>query len=324
MSFAVAQGSYNGLFYDTNGVNPSSAGSFTAKLNGKGTFTAKLQLGKYSYSFTKSFDTSGDFGPYTVNIKKQPALTITLHLVNNDEITGQVSGDGWTVQLLAFSAVKNAASFGTGKHSLVLSANAGSSTTTSGDSYGTMTLNKNGNIDWTGVLPDGRTVSQKSVLSKDGVWPVYSSLYGGTGSLIGWLQVTNSSSDIGGSVIWVVPATPNGLYPNGLTNELDATGSDLTSSAGAPQKTLVLSGPQLTAPLTNSVTISGKTGHGDNSLKLSLDVKNGLFSGSVVDPGSNEKLSFQGALLEKSGGGGGFFLNADKSQGGKVSLAPAN
>jgi hypothetical protein len=324
VSFAVAQGSYNGLFYDTNGLSPSSAGSFTAKLNGRGTFTAKLQLGTGSYSFTKSFDNAGDFGPYTVKSKKLPALTITLHLVNNDEITGQVSGDGWTVQLLAFSVVKNATSFGTGKHSLVLSANAGSSTTTSGDSYGTMTLNKNGNIDWTGVLPDGRTVSQKSALSKDGVWPVYSSLYGGTGSLIGWLQVTNSSSDIGGSVIWVVPANSNGLYQNGLTNELDAAGSDLTSSAGVQQKTLVLSGPQLSAPLTNSVTISGKTGHGDNSLKLSVDVKNGTFSGSVVDPGSNQKLSFQGALLEKSGGGGGFFLNADKNQGGKISLKPAN
>jgi hypothetical protein len=55
-----------------------------------------------------------------------------------------------------------------------------------------------------------------------------------------------------------------------------------------------------------------------------VDVKNGTFSGSVVDPGSNQKLSFQGALLEKSGGGGGFFLNADKNQGGKISLKPAN
>jgi hypothetical protein len=54
-----------------------------------------------------------------------------------------------------------------------------------------------------------------------------------------------------------------------------------------------------------------------------VDVKNGLFTGSVIDPGSSQKLSFQGALLEKSGAGGGFFLNADKSQGGKVSLAPA-
>jgi len=139
------------------------------------------------------------------------------------------------------------------------------------------------------------------------------------------LQMTNGSSDIGGSAIWLVPANQNSLYPNGLTNELDATGSDVTASTGGTQKTLILSGPQLSAPLTNSVTISGKNGQsGNNSLTLSVDVKNGIFNGSVVDPNSGQKLSFQGALLEKSGMGGGFFLNADKDQGGKVSLAPAN
>jgi len=55
-----------------------------------------------------------------------------------------------------------------------------------------------------------------------------------------------------------------------------------------------------------------------------VNAKTGLFTGSVVDPNSSQKLSFQGALLEKSGIGGGFFLNADKNQGGKVSLSPAN
>jgi hypothetical protein len=326
VSFLTAQGSYNGLFYETNSVKPSSSGSFTAKLNRQGTFTGKLQLGSHTYSFTKSFDQSGNC---TVSIsgKNLPTLTLTLQLINNDEIVGQVSGDGWTAQLLALRAVSNASSFGAVKHSLVLSVNAdtNSSTTASGDSYGTMTLNKNGNIQWTGVLPDGGKVSEKSVLSKDGVWPLYSSLYGGNGALIGWLQLSNTTSDIGGSTVWVLPAAQNALYPNGLTNELNASGSEITSSVGASQKTLILSGSALSAPITNSVTISGKTGQsGNNTLTLSVDVKNGLFNGSVVDPNSGQKLSFQGALLEKSGIGGGFFLNANKDQGGKAYLAPAN
>jgi len=324
VSFLLAQGTYNGLFYDTNGVNPLSAGSFTAKLNRQGTFSGKLQLGTSSYSFVKSFDASGNLAT-SISGKNLPTLTLTLQLVNNDEIIGQVSGDNWTAQLLAFSELDNAFSFGIGKHTLVLSTDAGNSTAASGDSYGTLTLSKNGNIQWTGVLPDGGKVSQKSALSKDGVWPLYSSLYGGNGALIGWLQLSNHSSDIGGSAIWVVPANQNALYPNGLTNELDASGSDIKSSAGASQKTLILSGPGLTAPLTNSVTITGKTAQSaNNTLSLLVDVKNGLFSGSVVDPGSNQKLSFQGALLEKSGVGGGFFLNASKDLGGKAYLAPAN
>jgi hypothetical protein len=327
VSFGLAQGTYNGLFYETNGVNAAHAGSFTAKVTGKGAFSGKLQLGAGTYSFSSSFDQSGN-RTLLISGKKLTPLTLTLHLVNNDEITGSVSsGTDWSAQLLAFSAVNNASAYGAGKHSLVLSANpnTNSSTTTSGDSYGTMTLSKKGTIQWTGVLPDGGKVSQKSVLSKDGVWPLYSSLYGGNGSLIGWLQVTNGSSDIGGSAIWVVPANQNALYLNGLTNELDASGSDVTPSSGVSPKTLILSGPDLSGPLTNSVTISGKTGQsGNNTLSLSVDVKNGLFNGSVVDPTSGQKLSFQGALLEKSGIGGGFFLNANKDQGGKVYLAPAN
>jgi len=323
ISFALSQGSYNGLFYETNGVNPMRAGSFTAKLTGKGTFSGKLQLGSATYSFAKSFDQSGN-STFSISSKKAATLTLTLQLVNNNQITGEVAGSDWTADLLAFSATKNASAFGVGKHSVVLSVNTNSSTTTSGDSYGTMTLAKNGNIQWSGVLPDGSKISQKSAISQNGLWPLYSSLYGGNGSLIGWMQVTNGPSDLTGTNIWVVPANQSALYPNGLTNEFDATGSDVTSSAGAAQKTIILSGPELSAPLTNNVTLSGKTGHGDNSLTLSVDAKNGLFNGSVVDPGSNQKLSFQGALLEKSGIGGGFFLIADKNQGGKVSLAPAN
>jgi len=54
-----------------------------------------------------------------------------------------------------------------------------------------------------------------------------------------------------------------------------------------------------------------------------VNAKTGLFTGSVKQPGS-QALSLQGAFLEKSGIGGGFFLNAAQDQGGKIYLAPAN
>jgi len=319
-TFSLAAGSYNGLFYETNGVKALSSGFFSAKLTKQGSFSGKLQLGSSVYTISKSFTRAGNFTGL-ISGKNLAPLKVTLKLVNNDQIVGEVSNlsGTWTAQLLALSETKNASSFGLGKHSLVLS-----SDTVSGDSFGMMTLSKNGDIQWTGVLPDGGKASQKSALSKDGVWPLYSSLYGGNGSLIGWLQLSNSPSAIGGSAILVVPAG-NQLYQNGVTNELKASGSGVTSSAGTSQKTLVLRGPHLLAPLTNSVTISGQTGQsGNNNLTLSLDVKNGLFNGSVLDPNSGQTLSFQGALLENSGNGGGFFLNASKDQGGKVSLVPAN
>lgn len=224
VSFSVAQGAYNGLFYETNGVKASSAGSFTAKVTGKGTFSGKLQLGAGTYSFSKAFNQSGDC-TLLISGKNLAPLTLTLHLVNNNEIDGQVIGNGWTAQLVAFSTVNNASSFGAGKHSLLLSRDADNSTAATGDSSGTMNLVKNGTIQWSDLLPDGGKLSQKSVLSKDGVWPIYSSLYNGNGALIGWLQLSNHTSQIGGSAVWVMPPNQNALFPNGLTNTFNASGS---------------------------------------------------------------------------------------------------
>jgi hypothetical protein len=116
------------------------------------------------------------------------------------------------------------------------------------------------------------------------------------------------------------------LYPQGLTNELNATGSRASGSLGAHASvTAVISGAPLASAVTNSVIISGKNSQSaDGRLKISANLKTGLFTGSVTDPNSSQTLSFQGALLEQSGIGGGFFLNTDKSQGGRVHLTPAN
>jgi hypothetical protein len=320
--FAQAQGSYNGLFYNTNGVNAASSGFFTAKVTAKGGVTAKLQMGGHTYSFSKPpFDTSGHWGGQVTG-KGLPTLTVDLQLVNNDEITGSVSGNGWIATLLAQRAAftaKNKAPWA-GNDSLLLATKT-NSTTASGDSFASVTINASGAVQWSGMLPDGSKVSQKSALSKGGVWPMYAAPYSGAGTFIGWMQCTNNS-DIVGSGVWVAPAGASGLYPNGLTNELDATGAGITGSLSPSIKT-ILSGPSLISTLTNRVTISGKVGQSSNALKLSINAKTGVFSGSMVDPNSNRVLSLQGAFLEGSGGsGGGFFLSTDKKQGGKITLAP--
>lgn len=324
VSFTLAQGSYNGLFYETNGVNPSTSGFFTAQVTSKGGLTAKLTLGSHTYSFSKPpFDSFGHYSG-SVTGKGLPTLTVDLQLVNNNEIVGQVAGDGWTAQLQA-----ERAGFGSktkapwaGNDTLLLQSGT-NSTASAGDGFGTVSVNKNGDVQWSGTLPDGTKVSQKSALSKDGVWPVYSSLYSGAGAFIGWLQCTNSS-DIIGSGVWVVRPGASGLYPNGLTNELKAVGSQTTGSAGALAHSIaILSGESLTPSITNNIAIINKTSVG-GSLQLSVNLKTGLFTGSVIDPGSSQKLSIQGALLEKSGIGGGFFLNPNQDEGGKIYLAPAN
>ncbi|HWD90717.1 MAG TPA: hypothetical protein VG938_00055 [Verrucomicrobiae bacterium] len=323
VSFTLAQGSYNGLFSDTNGVNPVSSGFFTAKVTSKGGLTAKLQLGTHTYSFSKPpFDASGHFNGQVTGKGATP-LTVDLQLVNNDEITGTVSGNGWKAKLLAereaFSA-KNKAPWA-GNDTLLLSTTT-NCTTAAGDSFASVTISSSGAVQWSGMLPDGSKISQKSALSKDGVWPLYAAPYNGAGVFIGWMQCTNNP-DITGSGVWVAPAGANGLYRSGLTNDLNATGSTVTGIVSPSIKT-ILSGASLDSALTNRVTISGKIGQSSNALKLSINTKTGVFSGTMVDPNSTQVLSLQGAFLEGSGiSGGGFFLSADKTLGGKISLAPA-
>lgn len=327
ISFSLAQGSYNGLFYDTNGVNPASSGFFTAKVTSKGGLSAKLQLGGHTYSFSKPpFDSTGHFSG-SVSGKKLPALNVDLQLVGNDQIVGTVSGNGWIAQLQAERAAfssKNKAPWA-GKDTLLLSTVDTNSTTPAGDSFGTVNISPSGSVQWSGMLPDGAKVTQKSALSKGGIWPLYCAPYGGAGTFIGWMQCTNGP-DITGSGVWVAPAGATGLYPAGLTNQLDATGSGTIGSLGAhSQMTAVLSGGSLSASITNNITVLGKMNqNADGTLKLSVNVKSGLFSGSVTDSNSSQQFSFEGAFLEKSGVGGGFFLNANGDQGGKFCLTPAN
>ena len=327
ISFPLAQGAYNGLFYETNGVTPATSGFFTAAVTSRGAFTAKVQLGGQTYTFSGAFDASGNLsGPI---ISKNSSLTVALQLVNNDQITGEISGNGWSAQLLAQKAA-----FGSrnpvppawvGKDSMLLAMDATNSTSPAGDSFGTVTVSKTGTVQWTATLPDGSKVSQKSALSKDGLWPLYSAPYSGSGSFIGWMQMTNADPDMSGSAVWILPPGKSQAYKNGVTNNVKASGSSVTGLIGSlSRSTVILSGENLSPAVTNGVIVFGKTGvSGNNTLKLSVDLKNGLFSGSVVDPTSSQTLSFQGALLEKSGIGGGFFLNANKDQGGKVYLAPA-
>ena len=323
-TFNLAAGSYNGLFYDTTAVMPSSSGSFTATVTSKGGYSAKLQLGSKVYSFSGMFDSSGNAVANNVTGKGLPTLSVSLQLVNNDQITGDVSGNGWVAQLLANRAAftSKAPTPSAGKETVLLALDNDISTTSTGVGFASVTISTSGGVQSSATLPDGVKITQKSALSKDGIWPIYASLYGGKGLLIGWMQCTNQI-EIAGSAVWEMPGGAGGFYPGGLTNQIDATGSRIQGTVGFMGKgAAILSGAGLETSLTNKVVVAGKTVlSSDSGLKFSINPQTGLFSGSVTLPNSKQKLSFQGALLEKSGIGGGFFLNADQS--GKVYFGPA-
>jgi hypothetical protein len=185
-----------------------------------------------------------------------------------------------------------------------------------------VTISANGNVQWNGTLADGTKVTQKSALSKNGVWPLYSSLYSGAGSLIGWVQFTNRvGDDLNGTVFWILPPNHSAQYPAGFTNELQTVGSRIIGSFGFTNGLSILSGGILDSPATNYITVNGsKLISLDSALTISASPSSGLFKGSFFDAVSGQSILFQGALLEKGGFGTGFFLSPNQS--GKVYLGP--
>src|SRR5258708_25924926 len=87
-----------------------------------------------------------------------------------------------------------------------------------GNGIGTVKVDKAGNVVWNGTLADGTSVSQTTTLSNQGRWPLYASVYGGTGEVISWMQFfSQSDSDLTGQTIWIKPASWAACSPSGST-----------------------------------------------------------------------------------------------------------
>jgi hypothetical protein len=105
-------------------------------------------------------------------------------------ITGEVIGLGenaWTNGFRAYRQVTSGAPF-TAKHTLLMPGDPEASTIPGGDSFGTVTVDALGKVNFTGTLADGTRVLQRSVLGTNGWWPLYVPLYAGKGALLGWVQ----------------------------------------------------------------------------------------------------------------------------------------
>ena len=221
--FPAISGAYNGLFCDeTNGVSPQSCGCFTITVAAKGAYTGSLQVGGGRYSFVGQFDFAGT-ASQSIARTNANALTVDLQLDlanGTDRVTGSVSDGAWTSALAGDRAIydgRTTLAPEAGSYTLVLAGAYGSTNKPAGDSYGALTVGKNGAISFTGTLADGTKVTPSAPVSKYGQWPFYASLCGGQGVLWSWLTFTNAS-DLGGAVAWVklplkTPYLSCGLLP---------------------------------------------------------------------------------------------------------------
>jgi hypothetical protein len=332
-AFVLAQGSYNGLVSDTNGASAASSGFFSATVTRGGAYTAKLVVSNQTYTASGRFDaTTGADSRALKGGAKAPALSaqLQLDLATGDQISGQVAaGSGWTAQLLAFrqgyNAATNPATPLAGSYTLVIRPS-----TPGGLGYGTVKIDKSGNVQWSGFLADGTAVSQSATLSRQGYWPLYASADGGGAVLMSWVQFTNQPDcDLYGQSVWLKPATPRAKMARAaFTNELTVIGSAYSAPAAAAalaglgQGTLVLDGADVGGSATYLFSLNKQDQvvlPAASKLKLGLNLGSGLFNGSVSLAPAHS-LSFQGVFLPKLTNGWGYFQGTN--QAGQVFLGP--
>jgi hypothetical protein len=336
-SLASVSGTYSGLFYDrTNGVSLSSAGYFTVVTTTKGTYSAKASFGGRTYTFSGGFNNAGHATALISRGVARP-LTVQLQLMDGasgEQLRGTLTDGNWISDLAGNLSVYDKSQNPAGaadNYVMRLPGDTQSASSPGGDSFGSVKVDASGNVVWSGSLSDGTKVTQKSALSAQGTWPLYVSLYGGKGCVMGWIQFTNNG--LSGSVVWMKSGgTAGKYYPSGFTNQLEASGIpyrppalgtrllDLSDGAGK----LMLSGGGLGTPASNSLKLelnNKVTDLSGNKLSLILTPTSGLFHGSVLNPDTGKPITFQGALFPDWNVGLGYFLTPNQS--GQVYLAPA-
>ncbi|MGO8679082.1 MAG: InlB B-repeat-containing protein [Limisphaerales bacterium] len=333
--FLALQGSYAGLFADTNSFSWTSAGSFSGTLTGMGALSAQLQLAGSNYRFSGPFSLSGAYSNTIAGPGGKPlTLQLQLDLSGSQGMTGSVSNAAWSAGLTAYQGIfyqanqTNLTSLAGKKFTLVMvpPAPAESSNEPGGYGFGTLSVSALGAVTFSGMLGDGTKVTAGGAAVGSGQWPLYASptAYAGKGLVWGWLSfVTNGATqDVAGSLTWLKQAgLPGALYPNGFgfTNEVQVLESPYSYTSGArvlnwTNGVLELAGGNLSQALTSGVTLGANNKFsGTNKLSLTLTTASGLFQGTVPVTGSKTGISVSGVLLQGGNAGYGLFLGSTNS-----------
>jgi len=328
-------GNYYGLFYASNGVQISQSGYLAVTVSANGHYYARLQMAASPHSITGQFDGAG-FASNSVNVAGQTPLHLQLQFTSGDPplLAGTVGNGVWVSDIMAyeanFNARTNPAPFA-GKYTFVIHGpNDGDLLEPQGDGYGTVSVSAAGLLRCNGMLADGTPLNQTTTISADGQWPIFASLYGGRGQILGWAQFTNTAqSDLSGNLAWnKPPITRATSYAAGFDLRPVLEGSHfIAGTALAPlldfsNGILTLTGGGLPASITNYFTVGpGERLLASNRMTLSISAASGLFTGAAPNPlVGHAPLSFRGMFLIKQNYGSGYFINSELS--GTVYFGP--
>lgn len=328
--FVALAGQFNGLFYETNGVLNSSAGYMNFTLTTNGAYTGYVLLAGGSNTFSGRFLIAGSAtNTITRTNGGDMAVSMALDLTTNftESATGTLTHSNWTAVLTVdratFDSVNNPTLL-VGDYNIMFPGSANAALP-EGYGFGLVAVEDDGTVSLSGELSDGTAVEQVTGISRDGVWPLYVSLYNGEGVVLGWVTfASTATNDLSGDATWIKESTVGGVYGSGFTNDFNITGSYYveqeigTTAINLTSGTVTLSGGDLSTPINTSVTLNvDHTVTIDpldvNALTFSIDIANGTFSGSFLHPDLGTVHSFDGVLLQSSTNAVGYFLTPAKS-----------
>jgi hypothetical protein len=328
--FLEAKGTYRGLFAPTNSTRQqTNSGSFLFSVTRSGAVSGKLDLGGHTVPLSGKFEPDGTAAIVSKRPHDETSLTTTLQLDFADQsVSGTVSEGNFSAELNGyrdlFSRSDKAAEF-EGHYTLIIPGTNDPAVGSFGTSYGTVKVDELGNITLVGNLADGTAISQSSVVSQDGYWPLYVNLYGGKGSLWGWVCFTNHTLTNASLISWInaTNSARTAVYRSGFTNQqATLTGGIYTQSQMLPANlTAILDGGNLPFAITNGVmlTTSDKiivTNSLDetNKLKLRIRKDTGEISGSFANPDEpKQTIKVHGVVLQGQASAQGCFLGTNRS-----------
>jgi hypothetical protein len=270
-----------------------------------------------------------------VTLNPSNALTVELALdlsAATNALGGRVLANGWVSELIAeratFNAATNPCQFA-GAYTVILPGADDDALGPAGHGFGTVKIDAGGIVNFSGTLADGTKTVQKVALSRQGEWPLYFSLYSGSGSILGRITAANQlEDDLHGTVVWFKPVQPTSkLYSTGFASNPTLTGSRYRPPTNTTDRVLMMTDGKLTfsqgnlaGSFTNRVmlTADNKILVPSGGLTVTLTLPTGLLNGTVTVPGSTRTLSFKGALHQKGNFGAGFFLGTNES--GRVEM----
>jgi hypothetical protein len=334
------KGTYYGMFSVPGAVAVESSGCFTLTATSRGTYSGSAQLSSVKCPFTGYFDIYGATGGNIAGAKQTPVqLSLQVDPSDADHLIGTISSGSWTAQLMAERSVYDAKTNPApqaGQYVMVIPGSSSSTNAPGGDGFGTARVTTAGKVTLQATLADGTVLpAQSGTLLKNGLWPLFVKVYGDAGLVTSWVTLTETpGSSVSGNLSWIKPALPAAkYYPGGFAVDTSLIGSRYAEPASGSNilaltnAVISFSGGGLTGAITNEIRIGRKntvTNLSSNRLTLSFTTTDGVFQGTVVQPGApkSKAISFSGVVLQDQDTGWGFFLNSGLS--GQANLEPAS